>query len=102
MVMDNNLPEPNVLLADRSKNSDNVRKILKSSNDLPLIPMQKSRKLRLPFDRKLYRQWNCVERCFNRLKDARRAVTRYEKTVESFLAFTDMTSIRLWLRQSSA
>jgi transposase len=93
---------PNVLLANRSKDSDNVHKILKSRNDLPVTPMQKSCKLRLPFDRKLYRLSNRIERCFNKLKDARRAVPRYEKTVETFPAFTDRTSIRLWLCQLSA
>ncbi|TJZ80732.1 IS5/IS1182 family transposase, partial [Paracoccus hibiscisoli] len=36
-----------------------------------------------------------VERCFNKLKNARRAATRYDKTAESFLGFIDITSIRL-------
>lgn len=39
-----------------------------------------------------------VERCFNKLKNARRIATRYDKTAESFI---DITSIRLWLRHLS-
>ena len=41
---------------------------------------------------------NLVERCFNKLKNARRVATRYDKTAESFLRFIDITSIRLWIR----
>jgi len=52
-------------------------------------------------DRTLYRLRNLVERCFNKLKNARRVATRYDKTAESFLAFIDITSIRLWLRHLS-
>jgi hypothetical protein len=48
-------------------------------------------------------QWRhaLVERCFNKLKNARRVATRYDKTAESFLGFIDITSIRLWLRHLS-
>ncbi|MDF1855423.1 MAG: IS5/IS1182 family transposase, partial [Pseudooceanicola sp.] len=41
---------------------------------------------------------NLVERCFNRLKNARRVATRYDKAAERFLGFIGSTSIRLWLR----
>ncbi|AMY69048.1 hypothetical protein FALB51S_02724 [Frigidibacter albus] len=59
--------------------------------------MRKSRKLRVAVDRRLYRLRDLVERCFNKLKNARRVATRYDKTAESFLGFIDITSIRLWL-----
>lgn len=80
LVMADNLPRPSVL---------------------PVIPMRKSRKKRIGVDRSLYRLRNMVERCFNKLKNARRVATRYDKTAESFLGFTDITSIRLWLRHLS-
>lgn len=66
---------------------------------VPVIPMRKSRKLRVAVYRKLYRLRKLVERCFNKLKNARRVATCYDKTAESFLGFIDITSIRLWLRQ---
>ena len=65
---------------------------------LPVIHMLKSRKVRVGVDRSLYRLRNLVERCFNKLKNARRVATCYDKTAESFLGFIDTTSIRLWLR----
>lgn len=101
LVMVDNLPAPSVLLADRGNDSDNVRKVLEARNVLPVIPMRKTRKLRVAVDRRLYRLRTLVERCFNKLKNARRVATRYDKTAESFLGFIDITSIRLWLRHLS-
>ena len=66
-----------------------------------MIPMCKSCRLRVPVDRILYQFCNLVERWFNKLKNARRVATSYDKTAESFLAFADITSIRLWLRHFS-
>jgi transposase len=63
--------------------------------------MRTTRNLRVAVDRTLCRLRNLVERCFNELKSARRVATRYDKTGESFLAFIDITSIRLWLRHLS-
>jgi transposase len=54
--------------------------------------------MRVDVDRSLYYLQNLVERCFNKLKNARRVATRYDKTAESSLGFVDITSIRLWLR----
>lgn len=101
LVMDGNLPEPSVLLADRGHDSDKVRKTMEARNVVSVIPMRKSRKLRAAVDRPLYRLRNLVESCFNKLKNARRVATRYDKTAESFLGFIDITSIRLWLRHLS-
>lgn len=63
--------------------------------------MRKTRKMRVAVDHTQYRLRNMVERCFNKLKSARRVATRYEKTTESFLGFVDITSIRLWFRHLS-
>ena len=74
---------------------------MEARNVVPGIPMRKSRKLRVAVDRALYRLRNLVERCFNKLKIARRVATRYEKTAVSFLGFIDITSILLWIRHLS-
>ena len=63
--------------------------------------MRKSRKMRVGVDRLLYLLCKLVERCFNKLKNARRVATRYDKTAKSFLGFMDITSIRLWLHHLS-
>ena len=99
--MDDNLPAPAVLIAVRGYDSDKVRKTMKARNVVPVIPMRKSHRLRVVVDRALYRLHNLVERCFNKLKNARRVATRYDKTAESYLGFVDITSIRLWIRHLS-
>ena len=101
LVMANNLPEPRVLLADRGYDADRIRKTMSERDILTQIPMRKTRKMRAGVDRELYRLRNMVERCFNKLKNARRVATRYDKTAESYLGFVDITSIRLWFRHLS-
>jgi len=44
---------------------------------VPVIPMRKTWKLRVAVDRRLDRPRNRVERCFNKLKNARRVASRY-------------------------
>lgn len=59
--MDDNLPEPSVLLADRSYDSDKVRETMEPRNVVPVFPMRKSRKLRVAVDRTHYRLRNLIE-----------------------------------------
>ena len=101
LVMDTNLPEPRVLLADRGYDADRIRKTMHDRDILTQIPMRKTRKMRVGVDHGLYRLRNMVERCFNKLKNARRVATRYDKTAESYLGFIDIASIRLWARHLS-
>jgi transposase len=101
LVMVDNLPEPSVLLADRGYDADSIREKMEVRDVLTQIPMRKSRKMRVGVDHSLYSLRNLVERCFNKLKNARRVATRYDKTAQSFLGFIDITSIRLWIRHLS-
>lgn len=101
LVMADNLPEPSVLLADRGYDADSIREKMGARDVLTQIPMRKSRKMRVGVDHSLYSLRNLVERCFNKLKNARRVATRYDKTAESFLGFIDIVSIRLWIHHLS-
>lgn len=47
LVMADNLPEPSVLFADRGYDSDNIRKTMEVRDVVPVIPMRKTRKLRV-------------------------------------------------------
>jgi len=40
-----------------------------------------------------------IERCFNKLKNARRLATRYDKTADSYRGFITLVSMRLWMKQ---
>lgn len=96
--MADNLPEPSVLLADRSYDADSIRGKMGARDILTQIPMRKPRKMRVGADHSLFSLRNLVERCFNKLKNARRVEARNDKTAESFLSFIDIVSIRLWVR----
>ncbi len=74
---------------------------MKTRNVLQAIPIRKTRKLRVAVDPTSYRLRNLVGRCINRPTDARRVTTRYAKTADSFVSFTDITSIRPWFRHLS-
>ncbi len=60
-----------------------------------ILPGQAMR--RLPLNRVLYRERNRIERLINRLKQARRIATRYEKRAENYLAIITIGAILLWL-----
>ena len=50
LVMDDNLPEPAVRLADRGYGADKLRETMEARNVVPVMPMRKSRKLRVAVD----------------------------------------------------
>lgn len=64
---------------------DDIRKSMEVRDLAPVMPMRKTRKLRIAVDRRLYRLRNLAARCFNKLENARRFAARYDKTAESFL-----------------
>jgi transposase len=63
-----------------------------------VIPSTRSRKVQIPHDRARYRDRNCIERCFNKLKHFRRFATRYDRTARHYLAFIHLAAIMIWLR----
>jgi len=44
-----------------------------------------------------YRWRNRIERLFSKLKNWRRATTRYDKTANSYISFVSLVSALLWL-----
>lgn len=62
-------------------------------------PTKRNRRVQLPVDAAIYALRNMVERGFNKLKNARRLATRYDKTADSYLGFINIVSIRLWMRE---
>ena len=90
-------PPARVLLADRGYDSDAIRQDMQARGGVAVVPARRSRKIRETVDGHIYALRNRIERCFNRLKNARRVATRYDKTAASFLGFVQIASIRLWI-----
>jgi transposase len=100
-VMDDDLPQPKVLMADRGYDSDHIREDVAQRGGTPIIPARRTRKNPEPIDGFLYALRNLVERCINKIKNARRVATRYDKTAASYLGFIELVSARLWFRHLS-
>ena len=75
-----------VMIGDKGYDATHLRLFLESQGTTPVIPNKANRKLFFPFDAKLYRFRNIIERTFCRLKDFRGIATRYDKLARNFLA----------------
>lgn len=98
LVMDADAPEPKVLIADKGYDADRIRAHTEAKGGVAVIPMRRGRKVQAPIDGHIYALRNRIERCFNKLKNARRLATRYDKTAASYLGFIHIVSVRLWTR----
>ncbi len=90
---------PNVLLGDKGDDADFIRQDMGDRGGVAMIPTKRSRLVQLLIDAAIYSMRNMVERCFNKLKNAQRLATRYDKTADSYLGFIHLVSIRLWTRE---
>ena len=88
-----------MLLADKGYDADFIRQNMEKRGGVAMIPTKRNRLIQLPVDAVIYALRNMVERCFNKLKNARRLATRYDKTADSSLGFIHIVLIRLWMRQ---
>ena len=89
---------PLVRLGDKGYDTDDIRYSDCSRGTLSMIPTKSTRKVQCTVEHAFYSLRNRIERYFNKIKNARRVATRYDKTASSFLAFVEITSIRYWLR----
>ncbi len=85
---------PAAVIADKGYDSDRIRWQAKSLGAKVVIPPLKCRKLRLRYDRRLYKRRNLAERFWARVKQCRRVATRYDKTACNYLAFVHVAVIR--------
>jgi len=87
-----------MLLADRGYDADWTRELARQQGARANIPPKRNRKDPICFSPSLYRACNLIERFFNKIKQCRRGVTRYDKLAANYLAFIKLASIRIWLR----
>ena len=87
-----------VLLADRAYDSDALRQNLAARGAKANVKLMPNRVNLPPFNKRLYRQRNLVERFFNKLKHFRAIATRYDKRDDNYLAGVKLASIRIWMR----
>jgi transposase len=89
---------PRAAAGDKGYSSPTARARLRRRHIRPVIPTRKDQPRQRNFDRAAYRLRNKVERLINRLKQAQRIATRYEKRGDNYLAMVHIGMILLWLK----
>jgi transposase len=94
------LPEqaPDALLADKAYDTDAIRDDLKQRGIKPVIPPKSNRTKRIRYNKRLYRERNCIERVLGHLKINRAIATRYDQLAETFLGMLFLASTRYWIK----
>jgi transposase len=90
--------ESECLLADKAYDCNKFRDALAAQACTPVIPSNRSRAQKLPYDKELYKARSEIECTFSLLKQARRFATRYEKTLRNYAAVVALGCALLWLR----
>jgi transposase len=84
------------LIADKAYDANSLRQLLAANGAKAVIPSTTSRNQPIPYNKRLYRQRNLIERMFARLKDFRRIATRYDKLARNFLAGAMIVATVVW------
>ena len=86
------------LLADKGYDADQLRRSLRDTGAVPVIPGRRNRKRIIRYDTDRYRGRHLIENAFCRLKDFRRVATRYDKLAADFLSGVALaTALAFWL-----
>ena len=86
------------VLCDRGYDSDDFRNKIKSLKCVPVIPGKRNRKKQIDYDKHIYKERSLVECFFSKMKYYRRVFSRFDKSVESFVAFLSFVGAILWLK----
>jgi transposase len=91
-------PKAKALLGDKGYDADWLRKALIDRKIAPCIPSKSNRKIKIDYDKTLYRQRHKIENMFGRLKDWRRVHTRYDRCAHTFMsAIAIAATVIFWL-----
>ena len=92
------LPKGKELLGDKGYDSNWFRAALAERGITPCIPPRSNRKVRIDYDKDLYRQRHKIENVFDRIKDWRRVATRYDRCAHTFMsAICIAATVCYWL-----
>jgi transposase len=84
------------VVEDMGYDSDAHRDFLRSQNNVPVIPGRKNRKIKIIYDKTIYRLRNAIERYFGKLKENKRICLRFDKEDQAFLSFIALAAIKIF------
>ena len=90
--------KPEAVIADKGYDADHLRDAIRGMAADIVIPPRSNRKTSYAYDKVLYRKGNPVERCFDKLKQFRRIVTRYDKFLPNYEGFVQLAVVAILLR----
>ena len=79
--------EGEYVIADKGYDSNEFVQLVMESGMIAVIPPRSNRKNPRPYDERLYRECNLVERFISKLKHYRRAFSRFDKLDSRYLGF---------------
>ena len=83
------------VVEDMGYDSDAHRAFLRSQNNVPVIPGRKNRKVKIEYDKTIYRLRRRIEQFFGKLKENKRLGMRYDKSDSVFLTFIALAAIMI-------
>ena len=86
------------VVEDMGYDSDPHRERLHGNNNVPVIPGRKNRKIKIDYDKAVYKLRRNIEIFFGKLKENKRLSLRFEKHDSAFLGFIALAAIKIWLR----
>jgi len=84
------------VVEDRGYDSDAHRNFLCSQNNVPVIPGRKNRKVKILYDKAIYKLRGGIERYFGKLKENKRLCLRFDKEDRAFLSFIALAAIKIF------
>lgn len=84
------------VVEDMGYDSDEHRNFLRSQNNVPVIPGRKNRKVKIIYDKAIYKLRGGIERYFGKLKENKRLCLRFDKEDKAFLSFVAIAAIKIF------
>ena len=85
------------VVEDMGYDSDAHREQLRGNNNVPVIPGRKNRKVKIDYDKIVYKLRRNIEIFFGKIKENKRLSLRFEKHDSAFLGFIALAAIKIWL-----
>lgn len=85
------------VIADKAYDLDKNRRAIAQQDAQCVIPSKVNRKVKIEYDRHLYKERHVVECYFGKLKRYRRVATPYDKKDQDFFGFVWLASINIML-----
>ena len=86
------------VVEDMGYDSDAHRAVLRASNNVPVIPGRKNRKLPVTYDKTLYKLRKNIEIFFGKIKENKRTAMRSDKLDETFLSFIALAALKIFAK----